>query len=200
MTSLNTSLISGASLLLFLILAAGCSVGARSTIPREFLNQAEPGVTLTALTVHPDRYQGKVVILGGVPVAEVREGDRLWLSLRNRPLDAEYMPHRPLAPGGPEDGHYWVLVSSSEFPETSHMWARLTIVGRVLPQPIQAPRQVTAEQNPVLAALFIRAWPVDQSNTESWQSRRDPHYLDPRGYGEPSQRHCWTCGSPYGGE
>jgi len=78
-------------------LIAGCNLSARNTIPSEFVQQAEPGVTLTALMTHPDLYQGKVVIVGGVPLAEIREGDRVWIELRNRPLDANYVPHRPLA-------------------------------------------------------------------------------------------------------
>lgn len=181
-------------------LLAGCGLSTRHTIPREFIRQAEPGVTLTALTTYPDRYQNKVVILGGVPVAEIREGDRLWLSLRNRPLDADYVPHRPLTHGGPEDGHYWVLVTLHDFPPVSHTWARVTVVGRVLSHPLPVPPQVTTETGPVLAALYIRAWPVAESHIETWQDRRNPHYLDPRGYGEPSQRPCWNCGSPIGGE
>ncbi|HEV2173269.1 MAG TPA: Slp family lipoprotein [Nitrospira sp.] len=180
-------------------LITGCGLSARNTIPREFIRQAEPGVTLSALTTHPDLYQSKVIILGGVPVAEIQEGDRLWLSLRNRPLDTDYVPHRPLTHGGPEDGHYWVLVSRHDFPPTSHTWARVTVVGRVLSPP-QQPPQVTTETDPVLAALYIRAWPVAESHAETWQVRRDGHYLDPRGGAEPSQRHCWTCGSLYGGE
>ena len=181
-------------------LIAGCSFSTRNTIPNEFIQQAEPGVTLTALTTHPDLYQGKVVIVGGVPLAEIREGDRVWIELRNRPLDANYVPHRPLSRGGPEDGHYWVLVSSHDFPPTSHTWARVTVVGRVLARLLSAPPQVTAEPGPVLAVLYIHAWPVDESRAETWQDRRNPHYMDVRGGTEPSQRHCWTCGSLYGGE
>lgn len=78
-------------------LIAGCGLSARNTIPSEFILQAEPGVTLTALTTHPELYQGKVVIVGGVPLAEIREGDRVWIELRNRPLEANYVPHRPLS-------------------------------------------------------------------------------------------------------
>ena len=179
---------------------AGCGLGARHVIPRELLQQAEPGVTLTALTTHPDLYQGKVLLLGGVPLAEIRAGDRLWIDLRNRPLDADYVPHRPLSHGGLEEGHYWVVVSPQEFPPTSHTWARVTVVGRVVSRPLSAPAEFTAKPGPVLAALYLQAWPVAEAQAETWQDRRDPHYLDPRGYGEPFQLHCWTCGSPYGGE
>lgn len=124
----------------------------------------------------------------------------MWIELRNRPLEANYVPHRPLPRGGPEDGHYWVLVPSHDFPPTSHTWARVTVVGRVLARPLSAPPQVMAEPEPVLAALYIHAWPVDESRAETWQDHRDSHYMDVRGGTEPFQRHCWTCGSLYGGE
>jgi starvation-inducible outer membrane lipoprotein len=45
-------------------LLSACS----STLPTQYIDQAEPGVTLTMLTSNPDRYRDKVVILGGVIV------------------------------------------------------------------------------------------------------------------------------------
>lgn len=63
-------------------------------IPRVFLREAEPGVTLTDLITNPDRYEGKVIILGGVPLADIQEGPSLWLKLTNRLLDVEYQPYR----------------------------------------------------------------------------------------------------------
>lgn len=176
-------------------LIAGCGLSSRNTIPSEFIQQAEPGVTLTARTTHPDLYQGKIVIVAGTPLAEIQEGDRVWIELKNRPLDANYVPHRPVSRGGPEDGHYWVLVSSHDFPPTSHTWARVTVVGRVLARSLSVPPPVMAEPGPVLAARYIQAWPVVESRAVTWQDHRDPHYMDARGGTEPFQGHCWTCGS-----
>jgi len=62
-------------------------------IPNQYLKQAEPGVTLTSLAKRHAEYQGKVVILGGV-IVEHKSGDnRIWLKVRNRPLDGDYVPH-----------------------------------------------------------------------------------------------------------
>ena len=72
-------------------LLSACS----STLPSQYIQQAEPGVTLTMLASNLDRYRDKVVILGGVIVEEEQRGDHLFLRLRNRPLDKDYMPHRP---------------------------------------------------------------------------------------------------------
>ena len=48
-------------LLLALCVAVGCS-----PVPRKYLREAGPNVTLTTLVADPDRYQDKLVILGGV--------------------------------------------------------------------------------------------------------------------------------------
>ena len=41
------------------VVLVGCS-----TVPRQYVKMAEPGVTLTELIAHPDNYRGKVVLLG----------------------------------------------------------------------------------------------------------------------------------------
>lgn len=185
--------------LLMVSLIAGCRMGTTPVIPNGLVRQAEPAVTLTALVTDPGRYRGKIVILGGVVLAEKREAGQLWLLLRNRPLDADYVPHRPISLVGPENGDYWVLIEAAQAPASSHQWARVTVVGRVLESP---PIPPTSEGNggPVLAALDVRDWPITRDHTETWQEHRNPQYLDARNGAEPFQGPCWTCGSLYGGE
>jgi hypothetical protein len=178
----------------------GCGLDTQQLISREFIQQAEPGVTLRALTTNRDRHQSKGLLLGGVPLADIRASDRLGIELRNQPLEADYLPHRPLSHGGLEDGHYWAVVSTHDFPPTKHTWARVTVVGQVVSRLLSASAEFTAKSGPLLAAPYLRAWPVADAQAETWQDRRNPHYLDPRGYGEPFQLHCRTSGSLYGGE
>lgn len=179
----------------------GCVFGACQTIPREWIQQAETGATLTSLSTHPERYQNKILILGGTPVTEIHSGDRLWIRMRNRPLDSDYQPHRPLVHGGTEDGHYWVLVDRRDFAATVHRWARVTVVGRVITLPSSERTQLGATPEPVLTALYMQGWPLQGTEAESWQAQRDPQYLDPRGLMvDPFQGPCWICRSPYGGE
>ena len=47
-------------------------------------------------------------------VDQKQEGQRLWLHLKNRPLDQDYRPHRPAVNEGPEAGYYWVVVTNSQ--------------------------------------------------------------------------------------
>src|SRR5881409_1035187 len=85
-------------------------LNACATIPRKYVSQAEPGVTLTMLASRPDAYRGKVVILGGVVINQKQGEDRIWLRVKNRPLDADHVPHMPVSSEGPEAGLYWVQV------------------------------------------------------------------------------------------
>jgi len=76
---------------------AGLLSACSSTLPRQYIDQAEPGLTLTRLAADPGRYWEKVVILGGVIVEEKKVGDQVFLRLKNRPLDRDYKPQRPLS-------------------------------------------------------------------------------------------------------
>src|SRR5262245_30947955 len=80
---------------LVLTISLLCASLSCSPLPRKYLHQAEPGVTLTDLVTNPDMYRGKVVILGGTIVEEKQDRGQLWLRMRNRPLDEDYHPHRP---------------------------------------------------------------------------------------------------------
>ena len=111
-------------------LLSACS----STLPSQYIHQAEPGVTLTMLVSNPDRYRDKVVILGGVIVEEKHMGDHVFLRLRNRPLDKDYMPHRPPSLESPEAGHYWVMMRRQELPADYHAVSAFCLAGIQQPQ------------------------------------------------------------------
>jgi len=108
------------------VVLVGCS-----TVPRQYVKMAEPGVTLTELIAHPDNYRGKVVLLGGTIVDEGATAQYLWLYVKNRPLDQDYVPHRPADMDGPEAGHYWVVMPKQQIPREYRHWARMTVVGQV---------------------------------------------------------------------
>ncbi len=158
---------------LWLVLLGGCS-----SLPSRYVRQAEPGVTLTSLAESPDAYQGKTVILGGVVVDQKQDGPRLWLHLRNRPLDKDYRPHRPTDNRGLEAGYYWVLVSdSSTLPHHWKGWARVTVVGRVLDQK-QVASPIGPSREPMLTLLFMRGWTTGQSQSGgTWEESTDANYL-----------------------
>lgn len=131
--------------------ASGCST---ATVPDKFLQRAQPGVTLASLKASPDAYQGKVVILGGVIVDKKEQAGRVWLKVKNRPLDGDHVPRMPVSRDDPEAGHYWVMVNPQGLPQAYKDWARVTVVGQVIEE---KPAQAAAEE-PVLAALYLRGW------------------------------------------
>jgi starvation-inducible outer membrane lipoprotein len=156
-----------------LFLVTGCG-----NLPSRYIQQAEPGVTLTSLAASPDTYQGKTVILGGVVVDQQQNGPRLWLHLKNRPLDKDYRPHRPTINEGPEAGYYWVVVQdASLLPPKWKQWARVTVVGRVADQKEARPPAVPASE-PVLGVVFMRGWAMGNAQGGgAWEESVDANYL-----------------------
>lgn len=150
-------------------LLTGCS-----SLPARYIQQAEPGVTLTSLAESSGAYHGKTVILGGVVVDQQQDGQRLWLHLKNRPLDKDYRPHRPITNEGPEAGYYWIVVqNASTLPHKWKQWARVTVVGRVTDSKATAP-----SIEPVLSLLFMRGWTMGNSPKGSaWEESVDANYL-----------------------
>jgi starvation-inducible outer membrane lipoprotein len=126
-------------------------------IPSQYIKQAEPDVTLTSLSKRHAEYQGKVVILGGVIVDHKLGDNRVWLHIKNRPLDADYVPHIPITNEGPEAGYYWVMVWNKDLPRDYQQWARVTVVGRVLAGQA-AQEQHAVDEGVVLSALYLRGW------------------------------------------
>lgn len=133
---------------------AACS---GNVIPSRYLQQAEPGVTLTDLSKKRDEYQGKIVILGGVIVDQKIGDNRIWLRIKNRPLDGDYVPHIPITSEGPEAGTYWVMVWKKDLPRGYEQWARVTIVGRVLSGQTGQEKDAV-EEGLVLSALYLHGW------------------------------------------
>lgn len=146
------------------VVLSGCA-----NVPRHYVRMAEPGTTLTALTAHPEMYRGKVVLLGGTIIEEEETEQELWLCIKNRPLDQDYIPHRPIDMDGPEAGSYWVVVTKKQFSRQYRQWARVTVVGRVTD--IQR-----FETEPVLSLLYVRGWGISPAHNGVWENF-DPRYI-----------------------
>ena len=140
-----------------LVLAGGMTACGGGVIPDTYLKQAEPGVTLTTLSKKRADYEGKVVILGGVIVDQKSGDNRVWLRVKNRPLDGDYVPHIPVTREGPEAGLYWVMVWKRDLPRDYEQWARLTVVGRVLSGQDGGEKDAVGE-GVVLSALYLKGW------------------------------------------
>ena len=146
------------------LLSVGCA-----NVPRYYSLRAEPGTTLSMLTAHQENYVGKMVVLGGTILEEEESEEYLWLRINNRPLDQDYLPHRPADLDGPEAGHYWLIVGKGELPAKYRKWARMTVVGRVT----DAQRFGT---EPVLAIVYVRGWGMSGEHDGIWK-HVDPNYM-----------------------
>ena len=153
------------------VIVAGllCGTFSCSPIPRRYLAQAETGVTFMDLQRTPERYQGKTVILGGVIVHEETKDGRLWLRMKNRPLDENQRPHLSGDPEGPEAGHYWVALEAEKIPAHYHEWAQVTVVGQVVST------KPGVKSDPILAALYLRGWSRLSNQHSIWEID-DPNY------------------------
>jgi outer membrane lipoprotein len=155
-------------------------ITACAAIPSKFVKQAEPGVTLTQLRKHPEAYTGKVVILGGAIIEKREDEGQIWLLVRNRPLDADYVPHIAVSLGGSEDGNYWVVVRQQGLPKTYASWARLTVVGLVTDQRAADPGTIV-ESGPVLMAMYLHGWDAGMGGyglrESSWEATYPPNTI-----------------------
>ena len=153
---------------IFCFLTLGLAIGC-SPVPRQYLREAVPNVTLSALVAAPEAYQGRLVVMGAVIVKEERHDGDLWLHVRNRPLDQDYRPQLPPSPDDPEGGWYWVVVEKEQtFPRSYHHWADMTLVGRVT--------GVTRGKNPILKMVYVRGWGMTPAHDGVWEHVVDANY------------------------
>jgi starvation-inducible outer membrane lipoprotein len=145
---------------LLVVCLGGCG---SSAVPNKYIKQTEPGVTLTKLSKDPAAYRGKVVVLGGVIVDQKHGDNRVWLRVKNRPLDDDYVPHIPVTNEGPEAGYYWVMVLQKDLPKDYQHWSRITVVGRLMGGKVAFDENASDEriQNIILSALYLRGWGKD---------------------------------------
>lgn len=154
--------------ILFLVtvsLVVGCS-----PIPKKYLRETDPSVTLTTIRRNSDHYQGKLVVLGGVIMEEQQRDGQLWLHVRNRPLDQDFRPQLPPSPDHPESGWYWVVVGNHvTFPASHHHWADMTLVGRV--------EGFAPGKEPILKMMYVRGWGLQGKHDSVWEDLVDANYL-----------------------
>lgn len=151
-----------------LSMVAGCG-----PVPSQYLREAVPHVTLSALIAAPQAYKGRLVVMGAVIVKEETRDGELWLHVKNRPLDEDYRPQLPPSPDDPEGGWYWVVVGNYQtFPISHHHWADMTVVGRVT--------GVVREKAPVLRMVYVRGWGITSSHDGVWEHLADANYTSTR--------------------
>ena len=149
---------------LTLCLAVGCS-----PVPRQYLREAVPNITLSMLAAAPQVYQGKLIVMGAVIVKEETRDGALWLHVKNRPLDENYRPQLPPSADDSEGGWYWVVVGNHQtFPTSHHHWADMTVVGRVA--------GLGPGNEPLLRMVYVRGWGMTSAHDGVWEHVVDANY------------------------
>ena len=151
--------------LLALCVAVGCS-----PVPRKYLREAVPNVTLSKLTATPQDFRDRLVIMGGFILEEEERGDALWLHVVNRPLDQDYRPQLPPSPDDPEGGWYWVVVGDHQsFPNAHHHWGDMLIVARM--------SGLAPGKEPVLRMVYVRGRGMQAAHDAVWEDFVDANYI-----------------------
>jgi starvation-inducible outer membrane lipoprotein len=157
-----------------LLLGSGCS----TAIPDQYLKNVQPGLTFSLLKTKPEAYRGQSVVLGGVIVETREDNGRVWLLVKNRPLDSDYVPHVPVSGSDPEVGEYWVMVSPEGLSPSYKGWSRVTVVGLV--SDVKAPKGARWT-NLVLAGTYMRGWGSNWGGygqrADIWEDNKDASYL-----------------------
>ncbi|ULA63328.1 MAG: hypothetical protein LZF86_110023 [Nitrospira sp.] len=150
-----------------LSLALFTAVGCGSVVPSRYMDRAVPHATLTSIAASPDNYRGRMVLLGGTIVNETMRGSQLWLHVRNRPLDEDYIPQLPPSPDDPEAAEYWVVVEAKQqFPPSHHKWADMVLAGYVAGR--------TPSKEVIIKLAYARGRDLDLSSYDTWDH---PEYV-----------------------
>jgi outer membrane lipoprotein len=128
---------------------AGCS----PPFPRELLGKVEKNVPFTALQKGPEKYAGKLLLLGGmiVDTKNLKEGTRI--EVLQKPLDGEGRPEQTDETGGR------FLILTQQFLDSAvfHRGRSITVVGEVVAPQVLLLGEVEYRY-PVLAARSMHLW------------------------------------------
>jgi len=144
------------NLVLIMVAAAagiGATAGCSPPFPKELLDKAEKNVPFTALQKDPDKYAGKLLMIGGIIVdtKNLKEGTRI--EVLQMPLDGEGRPERTDDTGGR------FLVMTQQFLDGAvyHRGRMITVVGEVA-APQALPLGEIEYRYPVIAAKALHLW------------------------------------------
>jgi outer membrane lipoprotein len=175
-----------------LLLASACAQSAhqsgRSTfemvVPAGLREQVDRSVSFPELKAEPVKYQGRVVIFGGVVLNAKRTQDRTELEILQEPLNAVYAPN-----GDRTQSQGRFLAYQKEFidPATITTGMLVTVIGQVQGAAVK-PLDDTSYSYPVLEIKQLKQWlPGPYPNGYARRYPYSPDYYDQYygGYGGP---------------
>jgi starvation-inducible outer membrane lipoprotein len=149
-----------------LILAAGCGPAISTSLQQE----AGPPVSFAELSAHPDRYQGRLEILGGEVMEVTPWNNGSLLTVDQRQLDDK------LFPIGKASGGTFLVESEQWLKSTQYLPKSKVVVAGV----------VAGEKN---GRLLLKARQVTFLEPPTWEKY---YYPVPREWYPPSMEHWFT--------
>ncbi|MEK6745311.1 MAG: Slp family lipoprotein [Nitrospirota bacterium] len=145
----RTSIIVLVLLAVAVIISAGCA----PPFSKELLDKLEKNITFAAVQKEPERYTGKLLMVGGtiVDTKNLKEGSRI--EVLQKPLDGEGRPAMTDETGGR------FLIVTSQFLDGAvyHRGRSVTIIGEVAGSKVQ-PLGELEYRYPVLTAKELHLW------------------------------------------
>lgn len=153
--------------LLFLVLLAACA-----PFPQKLLREAEPAVSLSDVQKVPDRYNGKVVIWGGVILETINRKSETVLKVMQTELDFQKRPRNV----DRSSGRFMVRYEGFLDPYIYSKGREITLIGVIIGK----------EEQEIGEIRYV--YPVvDSRDVRLWEKSQEIRYRDP-----------WFWGSPYG--
>jgi outer membrane lipoprotein len=140
-------------ILLAAAIAASVATGCAPPFPKDLLDRTEKNVSFTALQKEPERFSGKLLMLGGTIVDTKNQKAGTQIEVLQKPLDGEGQPAVTDETGGR------FLVVTSQFLDDSiyHRGRSVTIIGEVAGSKVQMLGELEYRY-PVLTAKGLHLW------------------------------------------
>jgi len=154
------------------ILCAGCSTSYKNTLPPALAEHIEHSLTFPHIKESPDRFKGKLIILGGHVLVAKRLKDATQLTILQLPLIDEQEPTTELTQS---QGRF--IAEQQEFldPATVPPGTRITLVGELSGSVTQGLDE-TVYTYPTLIIKHFKVWPAYHSDYQRYG------YYDPYPY------------------
>lgn len=134
---------------LAVLLAAGCA----PPFPRELLDKVERNVPFAAIQKEPERFSGKLLMVGGTIVDTRNLIEGTQIEVLQKPLDGEGRPARTDETGG----RFLVVTKTFLDAAVFHRGRSVTIIGEVAGSKLQ-PLGEVEYRYPVLTAKDMHLW------------------------------------------
>ncbi|PIV84697.1 MAG: hypothetical protein CO150_05675 [Nitrospirae bacterium CG_4_9_14_3_um_filter_53_35] len=167
-------------LLLFLMAAAGC---VSSVVPPELRSRVNRSVSFEDLVRDPNRYQGELVVLGGVIISASNRKEGTEVEILQKPLSRTDQPVDADETGGRFIGLYPGYLETTIYEKGR----KVTVLGEVSGK-VERPIGEVIYPYPVIRARKIHLWP---------EIKEDPYRYPPYGYDPFYYDPWWPYGSGY---